>query len=175
MIVGLGHSARVGKDTVARFLVERHGFVRLAFADAVRDLVRRIDPMVSVLVAIDGWEKAKDQTPEVRTRLVKVGMACREVIGPDVWLNALAHKIEPGPDYVISDVRFANELAWIHDHGVAVKITRPGFEPLGDAADTALAEADTWDYTIDNSGDLLALEELVDELVMNIRQVEEAR
>ena len=37
MIIGLGYKARVGKDTVGDYLVKNHGFVRLGFADALKN------------------------------------------------------------------------------------------------------------------------------------------
>lgn len=170
MIVGLGHYARTGKDTVAQILVDDHGFTRVAFADALRDLVRRIDPMISMLVAIDGWEKAKDTTPAVREKLVDVGMACREILGTDVWIRALEARLDPDRDYVITDVRFPNELAWLLDtNGVAVKIIRPGFEPLDNVADQALVGADGWHFVIDNDSTIDDLRSLVAKVLHQAR------
>lgn len=39
VIIAFGHKARQGKDTAAEYLVDRYGFVRLSFADALKDEV----------------------------------------------------------------------------------------------------------------------------------------
>ncbi len=38
LIIGLAGKARHDKDTVADYLVQHHGFVRLAYTDAIRDM-----------------------------------------------------------------------------------------------------------------------------------------
>jgi dephospho-CoA kinase len=72
MIIGLSGYAQSGKDTVAKVLVEKYGYRRVAFADPIRDLLYGMDPLVpkgygeSVinyrlqdLVDSYGWEKWK--------------------------------------------------------------------------------------------------------------------
>jgi len=39
MIVGLGYKMRMGKDTVADYMVRRHGFIKMSFADALKEEV----------------------------------------------------------------------------------------------------------------------------------------
>ncbi len=181
MIVGLGHAARTGKDTVAGILVERHGFTRVAFADALRSLVYDIDIVCAWMVDdFGGWDAAKVGAPTlVRDPLVKIGSACRQHVGEDVWINALAAKLEAGRDYVIPDLRYPNEAEWIKygaviDHssvfGVAVKITRPGVDPLDNIADQALADFDGWDCIISNDGSVDDLAAKADGLVALLRR-----
>ena len=123
-LVGLAGWAGSGKDTAADALVAV-GYQRRGFADALKELARRI-----------GWDGHKDDTG--RQLLQELGLGCRDIIGADVWVDALMHTID-GPT-VISDVRFANELAAIADHaGVVVRVTRPGVRPArGHLSETAL-------------------------------------
>jgi hypothetical protein len=162
VIVGVGHAARVGKDSFGAALVKYQGFERLAFADVLKQLVYDSDYRVRWIVSRIGWERAKAEYPrQVRQTLVDVGLACRNHLGPDVWLNAVARQVEADRDYVITDVRYPNELQWILDAGgVAVKLTRPGFGALDDVADKALADSTDWSVVIDNAGTLddLAIE-----------------
>lgn len=174
MIIGAGHAAQVGKDTLADILVKDHGFTRLAFADALKQLVYETMPSVSFLVDLYGWENGKTVYPaQVRQPLVDVGNAARRILGEDVWLNAVALQIESGRDYVISDTRYPNEVEWVKQHGIAVKITRPGFAPLSNVADQALADYADWDHTIDNDGSVDDFAAKVDKLLQNIRLSEE--
>jgi dephospho-CoA kinase len=72
MIIGLSGYAQSGKNTVADILVDHHGFIQLAFADAIRAFVYEINPMVACsptgylqdLVNLKGWDEAK-QEPQV--------------------------------------------------------------------------------------------------------------
>ncbi len=76
MIIGLSGYAQSGKDTVAELLCLNYGFKRIAFADAIREGVVRLNPMlddgirVADLVEDYGWDVAKGNT-EVR-RLLQV-------------------------------------------------------------------------------------------------------
>jgi hypothetical protein len=165
VIIGVGHAAQVGKDSFGAACVKYHGFKRLAFADALKDLVYDTDRGVRHIVDRIGWEAAKAAYPlRVRQGLVDVGLAARKHLGADVWLNAVAQQIDhddPAIDYVITDVRYPNELAWIlNAGGIAVKINRPGYGALDDVADRALADTVAWSVEIDNAGTLddLAIE-----------------
>ena len=46
MILGLAGYATSGKDTVGRYLVEEHGFTRLAFADTLKRFALAVNPIV---------------------------------------------------------------------------------------------------------------------------------
>ncbi len=136
MIVGLGHQGQVGRDTAAGFLVERHGFTKLAFADILKDVLYDINPTVpnaegtlQDLVDERGWEEAKD-VPEVRRLLQELGVSARWHLGENVWVQPIFNMIldHPGDDFVISDVRFPNEFSCLksfrNNPGIMVKITR---------------------------------------------------
>lgn len=161
MIVGVGHVARAGKDSFAAALVERHGFVRIAFADALREVAYGSNPFIRSTVDQHGWEASKTIYPGVRRYLVDLGNACRQKLGEDVWIQALGRQLEPGVDYVIPDVRYPNELAWLQQviwpypaRGIAVKVNRPGVDPLPNVADQALADCTEWDHVVANDGTL---------------------
>lgn len=46
-IIALSGFARSGKDEAARILVEEHGFVQVAFADKLRDMIYALNPIVA--------------------------------------------------------------------------------------------------------------------------------
>lgn len=155
MLIGLGHSARVGKDTAAAMLVEGHGFHQIAFADTLRALAYESNRSVHRLVDEVGWDTAKVVYPSVRQYLVDLGNAARKTLGADIWVDAAFTKMHADRDYVISDCRYPNEIAAILDHGgIVVKVSRIGIEPLANIADQALASFAGWSAEIHNDGSL---------------------
>lgn len=155
-IIGLSGYAQAGKDSVGRVLVQMYGFERIAFADVLREVLYRLNPVVrhsdgrisrvAKLVDKIGWDQAK-QWSEVRKLLQRLGTeAGREVLGQDVWVNAALAQIKPGGKYVITDVRFPNEADAIKAAGGEVwRILRrgepgaPGTGPANDhPSETAL-------------------------------------
>lgn len=154
-LIGVTGYAQHGKDTVGRVAVATQKFHRYAFADQLKLLALETDPIIdmqyreppanevydmrlSKIVDTVGWEAAKG-FPEVRRILQELGTGARNVIGKDVWVDALAHRLvvegrmtESGrmlDGVVVTDVRFPNEAKWIHDHdGVVVLVLRPDFD-----------------------------------------------
>ena len=165
ILVGLAGYARTGKDTVAQILVDDHGFERIGFADKVRDFVAASSEGVRAVVKSQGWEAAKSD-PNIRGALQRCGMAAREVIGEDVWVEAAFRDLQPGGRYVVSDVRFENEVEAIWDRGgVNFRINRPGTEPInGHVSETALDQV-ILDNAVWNDGSIGDLRDRVEELV----------
>src|SRR5690606_14272906 len=46
VLIGLSGKKRAGKDTVAAYLVEKYGFSRVAFADPLREVALKVDPII---------------------------------------------------------------------------------------------------------------------------------
>lgn len=162
MIVGLAGYAQSGKDTVAGILVHRFGFRRLAFADALKAVALRVDPLIAMKVAEHGWEHAKRDLRH-RLYLQNLGLAVREECGENVWVDAVMRQIGPADDVVISDVRFPNEAQAVVDRaGEVWRVERPGIvAPNDHISEHALAD---WQYSrfVHNDGSLL---DLVDHVV----------
>jgi len=147
MIIGLCGYARSGKDSLGLLLVERHGFKRFAHADKVREYCYRINPIIihlgrsmelRELVDSVGWEEAKHTCDMVRRLLQVVGNETRNVLGEDVWVNALWNDVtkaigEGHKRIVITDCRYANEGDAVKKAGGdMLEISRPGFGPIND-------------------------------------------
>lgn len=179
VILGLGHRAGVGKDTIADRLVKNHGFRKLAFADPLRaaasevfgfEVHRMLDPLTKNRVD-EFWGLSPRQV------LQKMGTdAMRGTFGEDVWLKAMAARlrrylsVEGTPNrYVITDVRFPNEAAMIKRmNGGVWRIDRPGISdqwPEGlHASETSMRDYKDWDLTILNDGSMATLLRGVDHL-----------
>ncbi len=162
MIIGLSGYAQSGKNTVADILVDYHGFTQLAFADAIREFVYRINPMVACsptgylqdLVNLKGWDEAK-QEPQVRRLLQYTGAAGRDMIDEYLWVALTLSQIKDPQDgrYVITDVRFPNEAAALSSQGGQIwRIERPGVDAVNDHISETALDAWVFDETILNDG-----------------------
>jgi hypothetical protein len=172
-LIGLVGKARSGKDTFARGLVER-GYTRVAFADPLREMVERIDPLVtlpggsgarlsSALMNFGGWEgiKGSPYGPEARRLLQEAGQAVRR-LDEGFWLRVGLGKARDviaacpaarAGAAVITDVRYTNEADAIQKAGgVLVRIVRPGLESTDTHASETELDRYPVDFTVRNSG-----------------------
>lgn len=188
LIVGFGHVARVGKDVAADALCRDLGFVKVGFADQLRELAMAADPLVvggtrTVNVGVGhghfkwmvqghGYEQAKDIYPEVRGFLQRLGQGAREVFGPYFWVEQWERKIEKFPLVVVPDVRYLNEAETIQAKGgVVVRINRPGRFAAGHQSELELADWDGWDEEFVNAGGIQDLQRDVVAYVKNQLQL----
>lgn len=147
-IVAFCGPKRSGKDTAAAALVEQRGYVRIGFADAVKDLALRINPIVEypyastimhrarrlrAVVETRGWEVAKSY-PDVRVFLQELGTGVRDIVGERSWVDAWERTVAAMPQdghVVVPDVRFLNEayhirnVGWRDDRFLLIRIYRP--------------------------------------------------
>lgn len=170
-VIGLAGAMRSGKDTAAKALLEQ-GFVRVSFADKLRQFLYCQDPLIptgaghqrlSVLVDLHGWEAVKNTYPEARELMKRTGTeAGRKVLYEDVWVEAVMCNLPDAP-LVFTDVRFPNEAAAVcAAGGVVVRVTRPGFEPGADAhpSETSL-RGHAFDCEVRNDGTIADLHNVV--------------
>lgn len=175
LLIGLSGHAQTGKDTVAGILTEHLGFERIAFADALREMLYALNPLVpspsqksplpayeyvrcaSIVDAV-GWEDAK-KNPEIRQLLQRLGTeAGRMILGPGIWVETALRSVEPGGKFVFSDVRFENEAAAIKKRGGEVwRIERLGTEPVNAHASETALDGFVFDRVIKNDGSKVAL------------------
>jgi tryptophanyl-tRNA synthetase len=127
-----------GKDTFANYLVKTHGFIKLSFAEATKD----------VLAIMFGWERKLLEGDTIESRQFREledkwwasklgipGLTPRKVlqmVGTDlfrkhfddnIWVLIVEKKIisilnlNPQANIIISDARFPNEIAMIRGQG----------------------------------------------------------
>ena len=172
-VIGLCGFAGSGKDEAAKALVE-DGWLRVSFADALREALRALDPVVQIdatgaarlseVIEAIGWDAAKKRA-DVRRLLQSLGTeAGRNIHGPNCWVDIARRKIDAAHgNVVITDVRFPNECALIREYGgTLIKIERNGVGPVnGHVSEQLDAQPD---LLIRNDG-------TVDELHEQIRSV----
>lgn len=171
-MIGLSGYARSGKDAVALILVEEHGYVRVSWADKLREAVYALNPMMvggrgglgamryADLIDWKGYEGAKDDPifgAEVRRTLQRMGTeAGRNVLGENVWVDALLAGLDPNVNFVIPDTRFPNEASAISLRlgGQVWRVNRPGFAPTNNHPSETALDGWQFDVHIKNDGSL---------------------
>lgn len=160
-LVGITGKARSGKDTFAKALI-KHGYQRIAFADAVKEVTALIAAEPTHLYFDDVTKEEYTDALQMTRRqaLQKVGTeGIRKALGEDIWIRrALRLWVADGkPAAVITDVRFDNEAeAILALGGHLVRIVRPDNDGLQGTAATHASEAgvssDLIDVEIINDG-----------------------
>jgi hypothetical protein len=171
-VVGFVGRKGAGKDTAASALTAWRGYVRAAYADQVKELALRINPIVHPempdgfqrldwIVSAYGWDVAKRTSPDVRKLLQELGTGVRDLVGDDAWLNAWDSRViadHGGAAAVaVPDVRRLNEAEHVRVRGayggnLLIRIERPDL----DDSDTHVSETEQdqvdCDVTLVNNG-----------------------
>lgn len=104
MLIGISGKREVGKDTVADYLVEKYGFVKVPFALRLKYMARQ-----------HGWDGQKDDRG--RKLLQTLGQVWR-TYREDYWSEKVLKYYEGEDDkLVISDVRYFNEYVSVKNLG----------------------------------------------------------
>lgn len=176
-LIGLYGPSRAGKDSVAAVLQKDFGFVQKAMAEAIREILLGLNPIIrdndgeywymkDLYNAYDGdWDKIKAASKDSVDYMIRLGQTCRDVLGEEVWLNRVLPPGELKESICISDVRQPNEYYAIKDRGGQVwRITRPGTEKRG--MDGLLDHLE-FDAHIQNIGTLFDLRGIVQATIAN--------
>ena len=165
--IALIGKARSGKDTIAARLIATRSYARVAFADPLKEMALRINPAVADagyghlgyladVVSDSGWEAAKDDYPEVRRFLQRLGQSVRDV-SEDFWLDIASRRIATAAGWnlpvVVTDVRYRNEADALRAAGFRmVRVIRPETDPrmpTGSANGEHVSETELDDYPTD--------------------------
>jgi len=190
VLIGICGLIGSGKDTVAQNLIDNHNFVKISFADKLKDAVASMFSWDRDL--LDGktdksraWREQVDQYwtqetgREITPRLVlqEFGTECmREGFYDGIWVSLTKKHIidNPNTHFVIPDVRFPNEAKMLYEVGGQVWRVKRGQDPIWfriyqdvgvepkDVHASEWAWAHTkFTHTIDNNGTLLDLKNQV--------------
>lgn len=171
-VLGLSGWARSGKDSVAEFLEERCGYIKMSFAQPMKDALVALNPMIDIYgnrmslktsTRFMSWDELKEASSEIRPLLQRLGTEVgREMFGENFWVDQAIKAIPDGAKVVFADVRFPNEAEAVKKLGGQVwRIERDGYGPANDhISEHALNKYD-FDQRIYNDRDLETLWEKV--------------
>jgi hypothetical protein len=153
-LIGLGGKPRSGKDAVADYLVDTHGFQKLGMSDNINKALLAINPLVPVprkfklLTAVFGpkhirytdffascvdYAEAK-ANPEVRRLLQDLGVKVgRDMFGESSWVDMVGSDIDrlvaEGNKVIVTGLRFPSERDMVESRGgTAAWVNRPSRE-----------------------------------------------
>jgi hypothetical protein len=145
MIIGVCGFIGSGKDTIADYLTNFHGFRRESFANSLKDAVSMVFGWDRTMLEgrtkqarewreqVDPWWSERLDMPDLTPRWVLQYWGtevCRKGFHDDIWISALENKLRNSTDdIVISDCRFPNEIKSIKDAGGIVIRVKRGPEP----------------------------------------------
>lgn len=179
-LLSISGKKRSGKNQVAIFinelLAERAGKSYVPYNEkAFANLVKVFASMLTG-IPLSGFESAEDKAKELgpewscydnlglkipmtrRLFLQKLGTdACNMNLHKDTWINGLFQDWTENEKWIITDVRFPQEVQAIKKRsGVVIRVVRPETDNSGDthASETSLDNYKGFDYIIDNSGTL---------------------
>lgn len=154
MIIGVCGFIGSGKDTIADYLTDVHGFRRESFAHSIKDTVAsafgwdrtmlegRTTQARAWREQVDPWWAERLGMPHLTPRWVLQHWGtevCRTAFHDEIWIASLENRLRNSTDdIVISDCRFPSEIKSIQDSGGFVIRVKRGPEPewYNDAAYT---------------------------------------
>lgn len=148
LIIGFAGRKRSGKDTAGQRFVDVYGYTHRSFAKPLKDMAYDIDPIVdgtggaTLRQVVDqlGWEEAKDTYADLVRFLQRLGTdGVRNHFGEDAWVDLQRRQRPERETTVYTDVRFPNEVDFIHGKGgIVVRLIRPGQVVSNHVSETAL-------------------------------------
>ena len=121
-----------GKTSAANYLITRHGFTRISFADPLKCMLLELGVSRESL-----WGDRKEVPLEIlggksaRHAMQTLGTEWgKQMISDNIWTNAWERKVLAcSTPVVVDDVRFINESHLVHQlKGTVLLIERPDFE-----------------------------------------------
>jgi deoxynucleotide monophosphate kinase-like protein len=158
MVIGFTGRKGAGKDTAAQYFVDKYEFTKVAYADVLKEAAGALMNVptefmdeyknnsrarVKFVVHHDAIRDAYDHFTDMslRTFLQRFGTEMgREVFGSSFWVDQLKRRLDEGTmrdNYVISDVRFNNEVT-LCDY--IIDVVRDGTGPDGHVSEAGLDE-----------------------------------
>ena len=145
MIVGITGAIGSGKDTVAKYLISKYGFIRMSYASTLKDAVAAIFHWDREMLeghteesrkqreTVDQWWANRLNIPHLTPRWVLQYFGtdvCRKAFHDDLWIASLENMLaRTDGNVVISDCRFPNELKSLKSVGAITMRVERGPEP----------------------------------------------
>ena len=163
-IIGVCGFIGSGKDTVADYLTNFHGFRRESFANSLKDAVAQVFGWDRTMLEgrtaqarewreqVDPWWSERLNMPNLTPRWILQYWGtevCRKGFHDDIWIASLENKLRNSLDnVVISDCRFPNEIKSLRAaDGIIICVERgaqPHWTAIAAKANQGDAKAQAW-------------------------------
>jgi hypothetical protein len=183
MIVGFMGQKHSGKDTVCDFLSCGMGYTKIAFATPLKNSIKELfgfteEQLHTVnkdKIDINWGIKPRDALQFIGTDMIRdLFPKLIPNIGEDFLVKRANIWVENNSDIkniAFSDVRFQNEVDYIHSlGGVVIKIYRPNSTYDSHISESGINEIDNFDYKINNNSTIDDLYKNVEEVIRKVRE-----
>ena len=171
-IIGITGRKRHGKDTLSDYLVARHGYRKLSFAEPLKAICKTLFGLTDAQLYGDKKEEIDDYwnvSPRVLyqyigTDLLRTQMgAIMPHMGDNLWVEIMHKTVmdilreTPTQRIVFADVRFENEVAFVRElGGRMIRVVRGGGGGVNGVGgmrenDTHISETQIDDLVVDIS------------------------
>lgn len=184
ILLGLLAKKHSGKDTVADYLVDNYGFIKLSYATPLKKACgdifgfteeqlygnkkEDIDPFWNIsprkIFQFVGTDLFRNQLSKIIPD-----------IGNDIWTKCIEKqyldilKNNPNARVVVADNRFHNEVSTIHKlNGTVIKIQRNLNSTDNHSSEKGIDDINTYDMEIINNGSLQELYNKIDNIIRNL-------
>ena len=174
MIIGLLGAKRHGKDTVADYLVEAHGFTKITFATPLKECCGAMFGFTDEQLYGDLKDTVDESwgiTPRDTFKFIGTDLVREHIhkllpdIGNNFWVESLKRTqlSDKTKNYVISDVRFQNEVDFVKEMGgTVIKIIRPNMPtPDEHITEAGIYSVTGFDDVVMNDGTIAELHEKI--------------
>jgi hypothetical protein len=135
-IIGITGKKFSGKDTLAKYFIDKYGYKRIAFADVLKDICKTIFNFSDD--QLYGNKKEEEDiywkiTPRKVLQFIGTELFRNQIgnilplIGDKIWIESVRKQIllNENQKYIITDIRFQNELDMVTElGGMTMKIRR---------------------------------------------------
>lgn len=167
-VIGVSGRIGAGKNTFADLFVQQcPQFVQKSFAYKVKQIASLLLGLpIKFIDSREGKDHfLQDYQMTVRVFLQKLATdALRDRVHSNIWIYALFADYKEGDNWIITDLRFPNEIEYMKDKGgIFVRMNgNPTNLPRNDHySETALDDYKDWDVVIDNTKGLDFLKDQV--------------
>jgi hypothetical protein len=193
VIVGVCGLIGSGKGTVADILEQEHSFIKISFADSLKDAVAAVFSWDRALLegdteesrtwreSVDPWWAGRlgfaDLTPRWILQMWGTEV-CREGFHKDIWIASIEKKLQDhSKNYVIPDTRFPNEINMIQRMDGQVWKVKRGDDPswMGRYLRTGKPPKDIhpseWEWVIAKFNQIIENDSTIESLQSHIRSL----
>ena len=189
VLIGIVGKKRSGKDTVSDYLVKHHNFVKMAFADPIKQIAKIIFDFNDEQLYGDDKElldkkwgiKPRDVLQKLGTEfgqydLINYFPELKSKINRNIWVEKLKsdyYKLPQNTNVIISDTRFKHEIdEIIKMGGIIIKINRNINNTISDnhisENEMEYIDHSKFNYLLENNSSLENLYLLIDRLCRSL-------